>query len=95
MGLESLRRQEKTKALYRPHQLQDWGLGENWGKRRRATQKINLQGRRQNQENHMVESVIFIPHTPGGLLRQNLGRMEENLALKGRMRYIEECGSSI
>ena len=43
----------------------------------------------------VVESVMFIPHTPGSTLKNELNKMEEALNFTGRVRYCEELGSKI
>ena len=44
---------------------------------------------------HITESVMFIPHTPGSLLKSELNKIEEALNFNGRIRYCEELGSKI
>ena len=38
---------------------------------------------------------MFVPATPGGLLRKMLIQMEENLEYPGRVKYVEQLGSTI
>ena len=38
---------------------------------------------------------MFIPHTPGSLLKSELNKIEEALNFNGRIRYCEELGSKI
>ena len=43
----------------------------------------------------VVESVYFIPHTPGSELRRKLTQMEAGLNLTGVVKYVEELGPSL
>ena len=47
------------------------------------------------EEESLIESVMFIPHTPHGELRRRLSNMEAGLGLKGKVRYVEEMGKSM
>ena len=43
----------------------------------------------------MTETVMYVPHTPGGALRSKLSKMEEGLNFVGKVRYAEELGSTL
>ena len=63
-----------------------------------AKSPLKGKGRRKRPENEIqpvVESAIFVPHTPGGVLRDRLNKMEEGLNLTGRVKYVEELGSTL
>ena len=56
--------------------------------------------RKKNKEKEVsaatvVETAVFVPHTPGSLLRSKLSTMEEGLNFRGRVRYVESLGSSV
>ena len=42
-----------------------------------------------------IESVMFVPHTREGELKRRLTRMEENLGLKNRIKYVERVGKCL
>ena len=42
-----------------------------------------------------VESITFVPHTPGGILRNTLSQMEEKKGLNGRIKYVDKLRSSL
>ena len=42
-----------------------------------------------------IETPFFIPHTPGGILRSRLSKMEEELGLKGCYKYVETLGPTV
>ena len=52
-----------------------------------------------NQEDkdteQLKESVFFVPHTPGGTLRNILTKLEESLKFRTRFKCIEEIGRSV
>ena len=43
----------------------------------------------------VVETAVFIPHTPDGVLKKRLNEMEEKMGLNGRVKYVEELGSTL
>ena len=57
--------------------------------RRKARQTSNLKGRQ------VIESIMFVPHTPGGELRRRLTQMEQGLGLTSKVKYVEELGESL
>ena len=67
-----------------------WEVTEPWEKQGiRATRKIKRQS-----DSRYIESVFFVPHTPGGALRHVLTKLEESLKFRTRFKYIEEMGRS-
>ena len=49
----------------------------------------------EQKKQSIVESVMFIPHTPGSKLKNELNKMEEALNFTGKIRYSEQLGSKI
>ena len=41
-----------------------------------------------------IESMVYVPHTPGSTLKNCLTRMEANLGFKRRVKYAEEQRSN-
>ena len=37
-----------------------------------------------------TETVVFIPHTPGSVLKTRIAKIEEELQFRGRVKYVEE-----
>ena len=67
-----------------------WKVQEPWSMQGKGR---NL--RRAKADNRYIESIQFVPHTPGSTLRNNLTKMEQKLGFKTRFRYCEEMGRSI
>ena len=57
----------------------------SWKKRGPVTKK----------ENRKVESVMFLPHTVEGELKNRLTKMEQNLGLKSRIKFVERVGKCL
>ena len=53
------------------------------------------QNTRREGPSPVTGTVVFVPHTPGGVLKQRLNRMEDSMVLNGRVKFVEELGSSL
>ena len=48
-----------------------------------------------HQDSRYIEAVFFVPHTPEGVLRGNLMKMENGLCFKTKIKYVEEQGMTL
>ena len=48
-------------------------------------------GKAKDQDKY-IESILFVPHTPEGMLRSRLLKLEHNLGFENRYKYVEEQG---
>ena len=100
MATRTARRRKKLvgkSTWFEKSQKQREDDGEAKSPQNRPLEKGNSAKRRHRREEKqpVVETAIFIPHTPGGALRDRLNKMEEGLDLTGRVKYVEELGSTL
>ena len=55
----------------------------------------DLRKARIKQDRRYMESVIFVPHTPMGVLKARIQRCEQALNFKTKVKVIEEMGRSL
>ena len=70
------------------------GPGNISGGAKGVSQK-NQETARKDVQEFTVETAIFVPHTPKGELRARLSKMEQEMGMKGRYKYVERLGSTV
>ena len=50
---------------------------------------------RNESDRRRIECVMFVPHTPGSILKSNLTKAEQSLNYQSRVKFVEELGTSI
>merc|ERR1711954_285231 len=68
-----------------------WEVQEPWS----HTGKQKQARRRPKHEEKYIESVMFLPYTPGSTLRNKVNRVEERLGFRTRFKFCEEMGRSV
>ena len=100
-GLTPRNREGKSTAVLRPWKRilgpSTWfkgGKDRSMGEKQSSSSESSTKSKKR-VDTRVTEGVMFIPTTPGGILKRNLQEVDAMAGMKNKFKYVESAGRSI